>query len=286
MNKKLALYQALESVLSRRRLWKLGRYLYQGARRELVNHPDLNGEYALFDRAIPHWRASEGELLFLDVGANFADWSVKLLDRLGDIRSRARIIAFEPAPAQADRAQASIESAARGARVALERSAVGAESGLVTFDVTGEGTGNSGIATGAARGEAIEVPLLRLDDYPPIAGDAAIPLVKVDTEGNDFNVIRGAQALFDSQRIEMLQFEYNWRWLAFGHVLREVFEWMSGRGYTIGLLTQDAIELHAEWHPELDRFFETNFVIVRDDLIDRLGATRMRFGRDNVAEQL
>ncbi len=270
-------------MVPRRTLWQLGRFLYQGARRELLNAPDRNGEYELLLKLAPHWQKASGELRFLDVGANFADWSVELLRALGDDASRARISAFEPAPAQAGRAERAIAAAAGDSGLAtVLRSAVGAHTGEVSFMITGDATGNSSIAADQTEtGGTITVPCTTLDAFIP-ADCLAIHMIKVDTEGNDFNVIEGAKALFEAKKIEVLQFEYNSCWIAFHRHLRDVFELMAGTGYVIGNLSYSGIELHREWHPELERFFETNFVILREDLIAPSGAKYVKFNDSNV----
>lgn len=282
--KKLAIYSMIERVLSRRRLWKLGRFLYQGARRELMNHPEHNGEYALFDWLKPHWRQIAGPLRFVDIGANFGDWSVRLIETLGREAERTEVIAFEPAPAQAERALSNLSMNAQGATVSLERSAVAEEAGSVDFEVTGADTGNSGIATStdSPSQTRISVPCVTLDSFVETRWDGDIALIKVDTEGNDFNVIKGAAGLFDGRRIELMQFEYNWRWIAFRNTLQDVFQFLKGRDYALGVLTRQGVEIHDSWHPELERYFETNFLIVRRDLVGTLPARAMRMGRDNV----
>jgi len=105
-----------------------------------------------------------------------------------------------------------------------------------------------------------------------------IALVKVDTEGNDFNVIHSGVALLRQGRIMVLQFEYNWRWIGFGHCLKQVFAEIEGTSYEIGRLVQSRIEVHAVWHPELERYFETNYVLVRRDVLALLPHRRVAFG--------
>ena len=56
----------------------------------------------------------------------------------------------------------------------------------------------------------------------------------------------------DREAIGVLQFEYNWRWIPFGHTLKEVFDFLAGRPYLLGRLTADGVEYYADWHPEPD----------------------------------
>ena len=69
-----------------------------------------------------------------------------------------------------------------------------------------------------------EVTTTTLDAYTDHAGLGLLTLVKVDTEGHDLSVLRGAQKLFAEKRILAAQFEYNNRWIASRSFLRDAFE--------------------------------------------------------------
>lgn len=285
MTRKLKVYSAIEAVLGRQRTWKLGRFLYFGARRELHNHPEHNGEYRLIGWALDAHRASgaSGPVTVLDVGANIGEWSERAAREIAarpGLATGARLVAFEPASAQRESLRQRLAGAGGAITVDIRDSAVGAAKGRVRFAVTGDSTGTSGIVPGGTSNGAareVEVEVVALDDLG--LGDTL--LVKVDTEGNDFNVICGARRLLEEKRIGILQFEYNWRWIDFGHTLHSVYRFAEGLDYAIGALTQDGIELHGAWHPELDRFTETNYVLVRRDLVARLPHTRVAFDAAN-----
>ncbi len=298
MNRRLRIYGWLEAILGRERLCRLGRFLYFGARRELLNDPVCNGEYALHDWIIAGLQGakSEGEseeptIHFLDVGANLGEWTGALaqsIERHGLV-GNTKIHAFEPAPAQGDAICSKFSSQVEDQAIVLCRKAVGASEGSVSFIVTGPQAGNNSIATenSPIEGETLSVPLTTVDDYAEEAKLDAIALLKVDTEGNDFNVIQGASRMLDEGRIGVLQFEYNWRWIDFGHWLKSAFDLAKAKSdYEFGLLTNDGIELQGEWHHEMERYIETNYVIVRRDLIDSLPCTWMRYDASNVSVPL
>lgn len=278
MNSGLAVYNALERVLGRRALWRAGRWLYLGARRELRNDPRVNGEYALL-----RWYAAARQnlaqnqpdprpVVVCDIGANVGHWAAEAVSRLGEYGHTDFIIhTCEPAPAQRGALSERLAAEVAQGLVVVDDRGVAARAGLVAFSITGKGTGDSAISTVAApAGAANTIAVTTLDAIAAERGYAAFDLVKVDTEGNDFNVITGAAALFDARRIGVLQFEYNWRWVAFRYWLKDVFDFVEGRPYRLGRLTQGGVEFYEAWHPELDRFIETNFVLVREDLVRRL----------------
>ncbi|HKT54434.1 MAG TPA: hypothetical protein VJP88_08275, partial [Caulobacteraceae bacterium] len=66
----LALHAGIERAIGRSLTWRLGRWLYLGSRRELINDPHLNGEYALQAWLLEAAAARGAPLVFIDVGAN------------------------------------------------------------------------------------------------------------------------------------------------------------------------------------------------------------------------
>jgi hypothetical protein len=89
-------------------------------------------------------------------------------------------------------------------------------------------------------------------------------LVKCDAEGHDLKVLQGALDLLAQGRIDVFQFEYNHRWVFSKSFLKEVFEITRGFAYRIGKIEPASIELFDEWHPELDRFFQSNYVLISE----------------------
>ena len=78
----------LENLVGRRHLWRLGRLIYQYARRDGANIPEVNGEYALH-RKLARLACQRNETFrVIDVGANVGYWSSHLLDACRTAGSR------------------------------------------------------------------------------------------------------------------------------------------------------------------------------------------------------
>jgi FkbM family methyltransferase len=263
--------------------------LYLGARRELGNDATSNGEYALLGwvaaRIAQHDQSVIAEkpmkAVIVDIGANLGDWTeraLRVLQSIG-VGDNACIHAFEPAPDQNAYLRKRFASAVRDGRVHVHSEAVGATRAMAQFSVTGSRAGTSALYAGApSGGHQIDVEVVTLDDVATRAGLNEVALVKIDTEGNDFNVIKGGSNLLRGGRVLVVQFEYNWRWVGFGHCLRSVFGAIENTNYVFGRLTQYGIEVHDAWHPELEHYFETNYVLVRRDVLPFLPHTRVMFG--------
>jgi len=105
--------------------------------------------------------------------------------------------------------------------------------------------------------------------------------IKSDVEGFDLSVLRGAVPLLSERRIGLLQFEYNHRWISTRSYLRDVFELVDGLPYHVCKVVPDGVDAYESWHPELETFFEANYLLVRDDLIERLGVRVGKFSANN-----
>lgn len=112
-------------------------------------------------------------------------------------------------------------------------------------------------------------------------GIAHVHLAKCDTEGHDAKVIEGALELLAKRRIDVMQFEYNHRWVFSRSFLKDVFELVKGLPYHVGKLEPRSIEIYEAWHPELDRFFLSNHVLVSDAALGWFDVRRGTFDESN-----
>lgn len=252
--------------------------MYLGARREFRNHPQTNGEYALLS-----WYcrklADDRPFFCFDIGAMHADWTFAALEAAEEHGVKIHGCIFEASPTQAARIMKRIE-AVDNAELELRELAASDKTGCAQFAVTGENTGSSTLVLDNAKSaETIEVNLTTIDAELARLGWGALDFVKVDTEGHDFSVIEGGYESLKAGAIGILQFEYNWRWLDSHHSIKDVFKLLSDVDYTVGKLTSEQVEYYYEWHPELDRYVETNFLLVRRDLLSWLPSTEFSFNK-------
>ncbi|MCC6739658.1 MAG: FkbM family methyltransferase [Planctomycetia bacterium] len=256
-------------------LWRLGRRVYAYARGERSNDPVTNGEYWLLERLLA---GSSGRRVLLDVGANVGDWTAKAC-QLGGSPEGLIIHSFEPCAGTRQRLAARFEGRKE---VLIHGSAVSDTAGERTFYSREDGAGTNSLdPLSGPRSESVKVTTL--DGFFQEQALERAVMVKIDTEGFDLMVLRGASRLLQEGRIEVLQFEYNWRWLVNHACLRDVFALVEGRPYSLGKLVGSGIEFYGEWHFELDRFFEGNYVLVRDGSTLKLLGTEMKFGPSNTA---
>jgi FkbM family methyltransferase len=136
----------------------------------------------------------------IDVGAHIGFFTIHMAAAVG---RTGRIYAFEPVDANADLLERSIAENGFGDRVVFRRAAVGAQSGTATLTYAVE-TLNSGGAYLLRDGAAAlagnvqkPIPIVALDDLDL---QRPVHLIKMDVEGAEPQVIRGATRLLKEDR--------------------------------------------------------------------------------------
>ncbi len=141
----------------------------------------------------------------LDIGANQGLLTASIARQLGPSRS---LVAFEPVPETANRAAATfaLNGLSNATVLAI---GVGDTDEDLQFNII---EGNSDLATtravvGTSKATALTVPCRRLDSLLDNALREPVGLMKIDVEGFEPNVVRGAQSLIARDRPAIV-FEY------------------------------------------------------------------------------
>lgn len=215
-------------------------------------NPQTNGEYLLLSKVIPQAK------LIIDVGANIGDWTEVCLK----FNPHAKILAFEPSPETANTFEAR-HSANDG--VTLYRHGLAESDGLFEFYDYGPNAGLSGFfsreaSIGRVPERVTRLETKRLDSIDELKAADRIDFVKIDTEGAEMNVMRGATGCLENQRIRFLQFEYGGTWIDARMLLVDAFELLTAFGYRIGRICPRKIWWIDNYHSDLERFKYANFV--------------------------
>jgi FkbM family methyltransferase len=271
---KQALHEVLWRGLGRRNYARLGRFLWMQSRLDVANDPGHSGELAVLP-AFAQSVARAERVVVCDVGANVGAWTDVVYAQLLEARSRietkragggalagVELHVFEPSPTCYAKVQERLASWGQGVRVVTSRTAIADREGEATFTVFGETAGINTLMPmpGDAGRSEVTVQVSTLEAYAAAHGLDRIDFLKIDTEGNDFNVLEGARNLLREQRIGLVQFEYNHRWIAFRRYLKDAFDLLSAAGYHVGKITPKGIETYGDWHPELESFREGNYL--------------------------
>jgi hypothetical protein len=66
--------------------------------------------------------------------------------------------------------------------------------------------------------------------------DFNVDFLKIDAEGYDLKVLKGAESLLRRRRIRFIQFEYIWYWLGVGSSLKEAIRFLEDVGFDLLLI--------------------------------------------------
>lgn len=247
-------------MLLKKTLGRIGRRLYLWGRAEQRNAPDINGEYKLLEAAL--MSVPTNDIVIFDVGANLGNWTIKALDVSARKGLKTLVHCFEPAAATQQLLKVRLESLTNAKIVGV---ALSDHIGTAQFYSCGAGKGTNSL--GASSGNMVEsVHVTTVDDYLGQTDLYRVDLLKIDAEGFDYLVLKGAIDSLRTRRIRMIQFEYNWRWIQNGASLLSVFDLVSGLPYRLAKITKEGLLYINEWHFELDKYFEGNYALVRDDV--------------------
>jgi FkbM family methyltransferase len=225
---------------------------------------EATGEAAFIDRL------ADCTGLCVDVGANRGEYSEALLRK-----TRATVIAFEPHP-ETFKTLASLEARYPGRAVCVNRGVAdvagelelhwGENSELASFSTEVLSIGY----VGACNVHRTVVPVTTVDEF--FAGEGRrfdgtpLTLLKVDTEGFEDEVLRGARETLEHRRPKFVQIEFNRHQLLRGQTLYSIAKHLEG--YRPHQILHGARGLHAVAADDpLSNFFDyANFVFVRPDV--------------------
>lgn len=176
------------------------------------------GDYELAVQQILVDRLMLGTV-FYDVGAGFGFYS-SLAARLG-----ARVFAFEPDEENAKSLRRHAELNALTPRIEIVRVAVLATSGVTHFEPAPQERGHGNGQVSEGRGQSIIVHCTSLDDF--VSLNPLPNLIKIDVEGSESDVLRGAEELLDRCRPSVICEVHDAANALF------VSDWFEGKRYSV-----------------------------------------------------
>ena len=247
-------------AMGRRAAVRTARYVLSRARLDYPNDLTSNGEPAL-QRWILRFSPPQRQIHVADIGANVGRWSRSMLAAASEAGrgTDLRLHAFEPD----SRAFGRLVETLDGTQASLSKTALSDCEGTSLFHVVAPAAGTNSLhppLPGANPAVQETVVTTTLDSYAGQSGVTRFTLVKIDAEGHDLAVLRGARALFAEHRIAVAQFEYNYRWIMARSFLYDAFEFLLPLGYRIGKLTPRGVEFYPGWDADLETFVEGNYL--------------------------
>jgi FkbM family methyltransferase len=255
----------VERMVGRRNMARAARFFWLEVRLDGPNTIEFNGEQLVQSSL----NGAAGPIEVLDVGAHFGEWSTSLLNQVP--RDDLHVTCFEPSTYTFERLSAHFVDHRRAPR--LEGIALGNREGTAVLRIVHNGAGSNSLVTFVAERalqQEEEVAISTVDAYCASQGLQNVALLKIDAEGADLDVMKGAAEMLAQQRIGLLQFEYNHRWIHARGYLKDAFDLLQPHGYSLGKVTARGIEEYPAWHEELETFRESNYLAYLPSWRERL----------------
>lgn len=116
--------------------------------------------------------------------------------------------------------------------------------------------------------EKFETLTLALDDYD--LAFKKIDYLKIDAEGAELYILKGAKTLLGKKKIISLQFEYGGCAKDSNSTLKEMFEILQKNGYGVARIIPDGLILIEKWDDVLENYTHSNyFATINKDLLKR-----------------
>ena len=194
--------------------------------------PALNGEHLLLDQVIPLCKN------YFDIGANKGEWTSYLIEKVNT--SDNNYFLYEPGNV----AYAILTERFKG-NSAIHLNKLGlsdTEGKIVFYEQDNAGELSSAIENWAGEGAtAFEVETTTVDYEFAKLKINYLDYLKIDTEGFDLKVLKGATGAIQKQSIGFIQFEYNSVWALSGSTLAEAYRLLENGNYTIFLIQPNGL---------------------------------------------
>jgi len=209
----------------------------------------ISGEYEPEVLEVLERRVQPGDTV-LDVGANLGAFTLPLARRVG---SAGQVFAIEASPAVFPYLERNLATN-QAANVRAAHAAAADRAGQVTFfDAPAHQFGMSGLGN-LAGSTAHAVAAVTVDELLTRAGVTRVAAMKVDVEGFEVLVFKGARRLLESGALDFIAFEFlDWAEKRVpGHRPGDAQRFLLEMGFTLWEL-----EDYRHGRPPLDRVLET-----------------------------
>ncbi|MEG4998382.1 FkbM family methyltransferase [Microcoleus sp. B4-D4] len=208
-----------------------------------------------------------GNVVF-DIGANIGSWTNQVLNICPDVQ----IHLFEPAPPIYQTLLQNLAEPIKSGQLVLNNLAIAHQQEIREFYYYDK---FSGWSTFHRRFEIekqyniqspkpFEILTATLDDYVQTRGIKRINFLKIDTEGGELEVLRGATSLLQKGKVDYIQFEYGGTFVDANITLKQVFEHLQKFRYTIFKILPNALQPLLQFLPEYENYEYSNFLAVNE----------------------
>lgn len=216
---------------------------------------DTNGEmYFIYNNK------KKFDVIF-DAGANVGEWT----DLVSKIIPNARIYSFEPSL----QTFKTLSTKKFVSNISLHNIGLGENDETKDFYIYGEDSTLNSVFSRKLPGDIYttepkieKAQFETLDSFCLKNKIRRISFLKIDTEGNELSVLKGAKEYISSGKIDAIQFEYGGTYIDAGVLLKDIFIFFKDKPYVIYKMMQNRLQECDVYTASLENFQYSNYVAI------------------------
>lgn len=115
--------------------------------------------------------------------------------------------------------------------------------------------------------DALEtITITTVDEYCETHHIDHIHYLKIDAQGHDVAVLRGAARMLEAGKIDFIQVEYDYGYVLARVLLKDVFDLMAKLPYRIYRIMPTYIQHISKYHVHFENFVHCNYVIIHNNI--------------------
>lgn len=269
------LLQTIDSLLGRKQVVRISKAMLNRALGNNNGNMVINGELALLHEVLGLRDAQVNKFVAFDVGANIGQWATSLLE-ISHKCGGSTIHCFEPSIATFSLLEAAISKLQSGEKVFCINKGLSNSEEDRTLYIKGEGADGNSLYNRRLEGLGITfeqseiVQTATLDNYCSKNAITHIDFLKIDVEGHELAVMKGAAGMLKKKAIDFIQFEYGGCWIDSRVLFIDMYDYLSSFGYVIGKIMPKGVEFYDTYDQRLETFQMANFLACKPDCAVRL----------------
>lgn len=174
--------------------------------------------------------------IFIDVGACIGDYSLFA----SSIITNGHVYAFEPFKKSIEMFEENITL--NGIKnISIYKGVASDKNGYERLSVEKESEVNH-ITHGKKTGNTIKIPSITLDTYIVENNIKQIAILKIDVEGSEMKVLKGAEKSIQEKKIKKILIELNKNNQFFGTSNQKIITWLKKQQYNVYLFEEDRVK--------------------------------------------
>ena len=202
------------------------RYLY-------INHDSFQSMWLMYNYIVDweeflfiHYYLRKNSIVF-DIGANMGFYTIWMSRSIGEL---GQIHSFEPDANNFDRLSQNISINQFKGQFILNNDAVSKKNGIMKMTIGFDGENH--LVDSNFSGNSSTINVVCLDEYCKQKSISLIDFIKIDVEGFELDVLKGAVNLLNQKNIEVIQLEVNRALINSGTTQKELISFVEDIGYT------------------------------------------------------